>query len=54
MPPLVALVWVVTRHQNGISAVISQTSFRGETNGGVTKCQLFSQAGLFSHLNDAK
>ena len=34
-------VWVVTRHQNGISAVVSQTSFRGETNGGVTKCQLF-------------
>ena len=47
-------VWVVTRHQNGISAVVSQTSFRGETNGGVTKCQLFSQASLFSHLNDPK
>ena len=26
------------------SALISQTSFRGETSGGVTKCQLFSQA----------
>ena len=24
------------------------------TNGGVTKCQLFSQASLFSHLNDPK
>ena len=33
-------VWVVTRHQSGISALVSQTSFRGETSGGVAKCWL--------------
>ena len=27
----------MTRHQNGISAVVSQTSFRGKTSGGVAK-----------------
>ena len=36
--------WVVTRHQYGISVLVSQTSFRGETSGGVAKCRLFSQA----------
>ena len=39
-------IWVVTRHQYRISALISQTSFRGETSGGsggVSKCGLFSQ-----------
>ena len=35
--------WVMTRHQYGISALVSQTSFRGETSGDVTKCRLFSQ-----------
>ena len=34
----------VTRHQYGISALVSQMSFRGETEGGVPKCWLFSQA----------
>ena len=24
-------IWVVTRHQYGISAIVSQTSFRGKT-----------------------
>ena len=28
-------IWVVTRHQYGISAVLTQMSFRGETSGGV-------------------
>ena len=37
-------IWVVTRHQYGISALVSQTSFGGETSGGVAKCRLFSQA----------
>ena len=37
-------IWVVTRHQYRISALISQTSFRGETFGGVTKSRLFSHA----------
>ena len=26
-------IWVVTRHQYGIPAFVSQTSFRGETSG---------------------
>ena len=37
-------IWIVIRHQYGISALVSQTSFRGETSGGVGKCRLFSQA----------
>ena len=40
-------IWVVTRHQYGISVLVSQTSFRGETSGGVAKCRLFSQAKKF-------
>ena len=36
-------IWVVTRHQYGISALVSQTSFGGETSGGVARCRLFSQ-----------
>ena len=35
-------IWVVTRHQYGISALVSQTSFHGETSGGVAKCRLIS------------
>ena len=39
-------IWVVMRHQYGISAVVSQTLFcRGKiVAGGVAKCRLFSQA----------
>ena len=37
-------IWVVTRHQYGISALVSQTSFGGETSGSVAKCRLFSHA----------
>ena len=37
-------IFVVTRHQCGISALVSQTSFGGETSGSVAKCRLFSQA----------
>ena len=39
--------WVLTRHQYGISALVSQTSFGGETRGSVAKCWLFSQAKAF-------
>ena len=35
---------VVSRHQYGISALVPQTSFRGETSDGIAKCRLFSQA----------
>ena len=34
----------MTRHQYGIYALDPQTSFRGETVGGVQKCRLFFQA----------
>ena len=37
-------IWVVTHHQYGISALVSRTSFCGETSGGVAECKLFSQA----------
>ena len=37
-------IWVVTHHQYGIFALVSQTSFRGETRSSVAKCRLFSQA----------
>ena len=37
-------VWVVRRHQYGTSALVSQTSFRGETSSGVAKCRIFSKA----------
>ena len=37
-------IWVVMRHQYGISALVPQTSFGGETSGSVAKCWLFSQA----------
>ena len=33
----------MTRHQHGISALVSQTSFGGEISGSVAKCLLFSQ-----------
>ena len=35
---------VVTRHQYGISALVSQTLFGRETSGSVAKCRLFPQA----------
>ena len=44
-------IWVVTRHQCEISGLVSQTSFRGETVGGVTKCRLFSKATVGSRQN---
>ena len=35
--------WLVTGHQYGISVLVSQTSFRGETSGSAVKCRLLSQ-----------
>ena len=40
-------IWVVTHHQYGISALISQTLFCGESSYGVVKYQLFSQASCY-------
>jgi len=37
-------ILVVTCQNYGITAVVPQTSFHGETSIGVAKCQLFSQA----------
>ena len=37
-------IWVVTRHQYGISAIDPEKSFRGKVSDCVTKCRLFSQA----------
>ena len=36
--------WAVMRHQYGISILVSQTSFLGETRDALAKCRLFSQA----------
>ena len=43
-------IWVVTCHQYGISALISQTSCGNETSGSIAKCRPFSQATV-KHLN---
>ena len=43
------ILWVVTHHQCGIYALVSQTSFGGENSGSVTKCRLFSQAIVFKY-----
>ena len=37
-------IWVVMAHQYGISALVSQRSFGGETSGSAFKSRLFSQA----------
>ena len=37
-------IWIVMRHQYGISALVSQMSFGWETSGSVAKFWLFSQA----------
>ena len=47
-------IWVVTRHQNGISAFVSQMSFRGETSSGVAKFQLFCQAMCYRKVEELK
>ena len=49
-------ICVVTGHENGISVLVSQTSFLGQTSGGVAKW-LFSQAtqdSFENHCNDHK
>ena len=44
-------IWIETRHQYGISALVSQTSFRGKTSGSVAKCRLFSQVTVYRHYH---
>ena len=46
IPDDAAQISVVTLHQYGISALVPQTSSRGETTGGIAKCRLFSQASM--------
>ena len=36
----ISQIWVVTRHQYGIFAVVSQTSFCGNSGDGIAKCRL--------------
>ena len=43
-------IWVVKRHQYGISVLVPQTSFRGETSGGVGKRRFCSQANSSLHF----
>ena len=43
-------IWVVRRHQYGISALVSQMSFRRETSDGVAKYRLFSPASIYNVL----
>ena len=52
VPPIrsTTQMWILTGHQYGISALVSQTSLRGETSGGVAKCRLFCQANIFRDL----
>ena len=40
-------IWVVTRHQYGISALVTQTSFYEGSSGDLAKRRLFSQAKFF-------
>jgi len=42
-------IWVVTRHQYGISLLVHQASFRGETSVGVVKSRLFSEATVWTN-----
>ena len=44
-------IWVVTRHQYGISALVFRTSFGGETSASVAKCRPFSQATYTGNLS---
>ena len=43
-------IWVVRRHRYGISALVSQTSFRGRISDGFARCQLFSPASIYNLL----
>jgi len=40
-------IWVVTRHQYGISPLVTQTSFCEGSSGNLTSRRLFSQATTF-------
>ena len=42
---------VLTRHQYGIFALVSQTSFHRQTSGVVAKCQLFVFSGYYPFRN---
>ena len=40
-------IWVVTRHQHGVSEVVSRTSFRGETKDSVAECRQMNKRYVF-------
>ena len=45
-------IWVVTGHQYGISARVSQASFGGETSGSATKRRLFSHVKKYKDASE--
>ena len=47
-------IWVVTRHQYGISALVTQTSFCEGSSGDLAKRVLFSQANIHEREGDGK
>ena len=44
-------IWVVMCCQYGVSALVSQMSFGGETSGSIAKCRLFSHASTRSAMH---
>ena len=40
-------MWTVTRHQCGITALVSKTLFRRATSGGVAICRLFFSSSFY-------
>ena len=44
-------IWVETRHQYGISALVTQTSFCEGSSGDLVNSRLFSQAGMWVERN---
>jgi len=44
-------IWVVTRHQYGISALVTQTSFSEGSSGDLVRRRLFSQANFNENSN---
>ena len=44
-------IWVVKRHQYGISALVPQMSFRAENNEGITNCSSVKHEVLWEKIN---
>ena len=46
--------WIVTRHQYGISTLVTQTSFFEGSSGDLAKRRLFSQANIYEREGNGK